>query len=172
LDNRAPHGKIGGVAIIGIVARARNGAIGRGGAIPWHFPEDLKFFKRTTTGHACVMGRKTWLSLGKPLPKRLNIVLSRSPLAVPAGVTVLRDAAEVLSLQPFLACDCYVIGGAQIYREFAPHIAKWFVTEIPLDVPDADTFLPPELLRGFTLTGAEQLSDNLSANRYERAETL
>jgi dihydrofolate reductase len=168
LDNRAPHGKIGGVAIIGIVARARDGAIGRGGVIPWHFSEDLKFFKRATTGHACVMGRKTWLSLAKPLPKRLNVVLSRSEIDAPAGVVCLRSAAEVLSLQPFLACDLYIAGGAQVYCEFAPRIEKWFVTEIPLDAPDADTFFPAELLDGFAVAATEEIAPDLTVKIYER----
>ena len=163
---------MGGMAIIGIVARAGNGAIGRGGAIPWHYPADMKFFRQTTTGHVCVMGRATWLSLPKPLPKRLNIVLSRSALEVPAGVVVLRSAAEVLSLQPFLAGDLYIIGGAQIYETFAPHVAKWLVTEIPLEVPDADTFLPDDFLRGFTQYNAQPLSENLFVNCYARTESL
>lgn len=159
------------MSIIGIVATARNGAIGRGGAIPWHYPADLKFFRQTTQGHACVMGRQTWLSLGKPLPKRLNIVLSRSTLDAPAGVAALRSVAEVLSLQPYLAGDLYVIGGAQIYAEFAPHIEKWLVTEIPLDAPDADTFMPNGFLDGFTPTARQPLDENLFVQTYARTET-
>ena len=155
--------------LIGIVARARNQAIGRGGTLPWRYPADLKFFKQQTTGHACVMGRRTWESLPKPLPRRLNIILSRSLLsAPPPSVVVLRHAAEVLSLQSFLKGDVFIIGGAEIYRAFAPHIEKWLVTEIPLTVPDADTFLPPDLLDGYEITDNIELAAELRVTVYER----
>ena len=159
------------MSIIGIVATARNGAIGRGGAIPWHYPADMKFFRQTTMGHACVMGRQTWLSLGKPLPKRLNIVLSRSFLEAPPGVIAFRGVADILALQPYLSGDLYIIGGAQVYAEFAPRIEKWLVTEIPLDVPDADTFMPQDFLNGFSPTGQQQLEDNLFVKTYARTQT-
>ena len=159
------------MSIIGIVAMARNGAIGRGGALPWHYPADMKFFRQTTMGHACVLGRQTWLSLGKPLPKRLNIVLSRSLIEVPAGVIALRSGAEVLALPPYLSGDLYIIGGAQVYAEFAPHIEKWLVTEIPLEVPDADTFMPQDFLNGFTLYEQQTLTDNLLVKSYQKVST-
>ena len=159
------------MSIIGIVATARNDAIGRGGAIPWHYPADMKFFRQTTQGHVCVMGRQTWLSLGKPLPKRLNIVLSHSLTETPNGGIALRSVAEVLALQPYLSGDLYIIGGAQVYAEFAPHIEKWLVTEIPLAVPDADTFMPTDFLRGFAPTGQQQLEENLFVKIYARTET-
>jgi dihydrofolate reductase len=156
------------MAIIGIVARARNGAIGRNDTLPWRYPADLKFFRQQTTGHACVMGRRTWLSLGKPLPNRLNIVLSRSLESVPAGVANLRSVAQVLAWQPYLACDLYVIGGAQIYQDFVPYITRWYVTEIPLDVPDADTFMPDNFLDGFTLRATQELDAGLLVKCYEK----
>src|SRR5258705_10053020 len=78
--------------IIGIVAVDRNGAIGKDGRLPWHYSADMKFFKETTTGHACVMGYNTWLTLKRPLPNRLNIVLSRKAELEPQdSVIVLRD---------------------------------------------------------------------------------
>ncbi|HYP54485.1 MAG TPA: dihydrofolate reductase [Pyrinomonadaceae bacterium] len=162
------------MAIIGIVAVDRRGAIGKGGRLPWRYPEDLKFFRRQTTGHACVMGRKTWLTLKRPLPDRLNLVLSRSTDITPQeSVIVLRDATSVLSLGRYLACDLYVIGGAQIYAAFLPHIDRWVVTEIPLAVEGADAFMPPDFLRGFAPTSAERLDDDLKVSFYERtnAET-
>src|SRR3954468_20840973 len=138
------------MAIIGIVAVDRNGAIGRGGSIPWHYSADLKFFKQQTTAHACVMGHHTWLSLKRPLPNRLNIVLSRRAMIEgQESVIVMRDKQAVLSLKPYLACDIYVIGGEQVYRTFAGEIERWVVTEIPLAVEDADTFMPDDFLRGF-----------------------
>ncbi|HYO63167.1 MAG TPA: dihydrofolate reductase [Pyrinomonadaceae bacterium] len=158
------------MAIIGIVAVDRRGAIGKGGQLPWRFPADLKFFKRQTTGHACVMGRKTWLTLKRPLPDRLNLVLTRSTDIEPQeSVVALRDTLSALSLAEYLACDLYVIGGAQIYAAFLERIERWVVTEIPLTVEDADAFMPPDFLRGFALSSTEQLGDDLKVSFYERA---
>ena len=155
--------------IIGIVAVDRNGAIGKGGKLPWHYSTDMKFFKETTTGNACVMGYKTWLTLKKPLPNRLNIVLSRQSEIEPQdSVVVLRDVASVLSLAKDLNRDLFVIGGAQVYRSFLPHIEKWIVTEVPLTIEGADAFVPDNYLEGFRSTGARELEENLTARFYER----
>lgn len=147
----------------------RNGAIGKGGKLPWHYSADMKFFKETTTGNACVMGYKTWLTLKKPLPNRLNIVLSRQSEIEPQdSVIVLRDVASVLSLAKDLNRDLFVIGGAQVYRSFLPHIEKWIVTEVPLTIEGADAFVPDNYLEGFRSTGARELEENLTARFYER----
>jgi dihydrofolate reductase len=155
--------------IIGIVAVDRNGAIGKRGKLPWHYSADMKFFKETTTGNAVVMGRKTWLSLKKPLPNRLNIVLSRqSEIEPQESVVVLRDVESVLSLNDTLDSDLYVIGGEQIYQSFLPHIDKWFVTEVPLTIENADAFVPKNYLEGFREVRARELDENLIARFYER----
>lgn len=155
--------------IIGIVAVDRNGAIGKGGKLPWHYSADMKFFKETTTGNACVMGYKTWLTLKKPLPNRLNIVLSRQSEIEPQdSVIVLRDVESVLCLAKDLKGDLFVIGGEQVYRSFLLHIEKWIVTEVPLTIEDADAFVPENYLEGFRSTGARELEDNLTARFYER----
>jgi dihydrofolate reductase len=155
--------------IIGIVAVDRNGGIGKGGKLPWHYSADLKFFKETTTGHACVMGYKTWLTLKKPLPNRLNIVLSRTANLEPQeSVVVVRDVELVLAMEQELATDLFVIGGEQVYRAFLPHIDKWLVTEVPLEVEGADTFVPENYLDGFKKTGTKTLEDELKVVTYER----
>ena len=155
--------------IIGIVAVDRNGAIGKGGKLPWHYSADLKFFKETTTGHACVMGYKTWLTLKKPLPNRLNIVLSRTANLEPQeSVVVVRDVELVLAMEKELTTDLFVIGGQQVYRAFLPHIEKWLVTEVPLEVEGADTFVPENYLDGFKQTGTKTLGDELNVVTYER----
>ena len=155
--------------IIGIVAVDRNGAIGKGGKLPWHYSADMKFFKETTTGNACVMGYKTWLTLKKPLPNRLNIVLSRQSEIEPQdSVVVLRDVESVLSLAKDLNRDLFVIGGAQVYRSFVTHIEKWIVTEVPLTIEGADAFVPENYLEGFRNAGARELEENLTARFYER----
>jgi dihydrofolate reductase len=155
--------------IIGIVAVDRNGAIGKGGKLPWHYSADMKFFKETTTGNAVVMGRKTWLSLKKPLANRLNIVLSRqSEIEPQESVVVLRDVESVLSLNETLDSDLYVIGGEQIYQSFLPHIDKWIVTEVPLTIEDADAFVPKNYLEDFREVRSRELDENLIARFYER----
>ena len=156
--------------IIGIAAVAKNGAIGKGGKLPWHYSADMKFFKKTTMGHAVVMGRKTWLTLKKPLTGRLNLVLSRdSNLEPQESLVVLPDIESVLSMNNSLTTDMFVIGGAQIYREFVPHIEKWIITEIPLTVDGADAFMPDGYLDGFKKDGSEKLDDELVVKFYERA---
>jgi dihydrofolate reductase len=157
------------MAMIGIVAVDRNNAIGKGGQLPWHYSSDMKFFRRQTTGHACLMGYKTWLTLRKPLPERLNLVLSRhSEIATQPSVLLIRDRLCVLSLLPYLSCDLFVIGGRQIYESFSAEIDRWIVTEVPLAVEDADTFMPANFLAGFTLVETLSLEEGLIVKFYER----
>ena len=158
------------MAIIGIVAVDKNGAIGRGGSIPWHYSADLKFFKQQTLHHVCVMGHRTWLSLKKPLPERLNVVLSRrAEIVGQESVIVLRDKLSVLALRPYLSGDLFIIGGQQVYRTFSGEIEKWVVTEIPLAVEGADTFMPDDFLEGFEPYDSRALEGDLKATFYERA---
>jgi dihydrofolate reductase len=121
-----------------IVARARNGVIGRDGALPWRLPEDLAFFKRTTMGHPIVMGRKTWQSIGRALPGRRNIVVTRQPEFVAAGAEVAATLEAALSLCA-AGTEVFVIGGAGLYREALPQADRLLVTEIDADF-DGDTF--------------------------------
>jgi dihydrofolate reductase len=159
------------MAIIGIVAIDRKGAIGRAGRLPWHYSADLKFFKAQTSGNVCVMGRRTWESLGKPLPNRLNVVMSRSlKIEDQAGVIILRDKRSILSLAPYLGCDLFVIGGEQVFRAFGPEIEEWIVTEVPLAVEGADTFMPPDFLAGFEPRESRTLEDDLRVTFYARPQ--
>ncbi|MGI9165129.1 MAG: dihydrofolate reductase [Pyrinomonadaceae bacterium] len=155
--------------IIGIVAVDRRGAIGKGGKLPWHSSADMKFFKQTTTGHACVMGYKTWLTLKKPLKDRLNIVLSRNSEVAPQdSLITLRNPYSVLSLTQYLRCDLFVMGGEQVYRAFLSHIDRWVVTEVPLTVEGADTFVPENYLEGFSKVDSKELEEALTVKIYER----
>ncbi|MEZ5427128.1 MAG: dihydrofolate reductase [Pyrinomonadaceae bacterium] len=155
--------------ITGIIAIAQNYAIGRDGKLPWHYSADLKFFKRTTLGNAVVMGYSTWRSIGRPLPKRLNIVLSRShSIDHQPNVLLLRSKAELAALAEYLKCDLFIIGGARTYLDFADAIDRWIVTEIPETVPDADTFMPEDFLDGFEAKKTEKLEDNLKVKFYEK----
>ena len=148
--------------IIGIVAIAKNFAIGRDGKLPWHYAADLKFFKETTTNHAIVMGFNTWKSIGKPLPKRLSVVLSRSnSIENQPNVLLVRSVEEILALSKYLSGDTFIIGGAETYRNFADAIEKWIVTEIPVTVEDADAFMSRDFLDEFELQKTNDLETDL-----------
>jgi dihydrofolate reductase len=156
--------------IIGIAAVDRKGAIGKGGKLPWHYSADMKFFRETTTGHAVVMGRKTWLTIGKPLKNRLNIVLSRdTDIGPQESLVVFSDIDSVLSFYKSLTTDLFVMGGAQIYEAFLPHIEKWIITEVPLTVSGADAFMPKGYLEGFKVEDAKPLGDDLIVKMYEKS---
>jgi dihydrofolate reductase len=124
-----------------IAAVARNRVIGRDGRIPWHVPGDLPRFKQLTLGHPVVMGRRTWESLGRPLPGRRNIVLSRTPGFEPAGAEVFPTLRAALD-----ACagaqEVFVIGGTEAYREALAVADRLMLTEIDADVPGDATFPP------------------------------
>ena len=155
--------------IIGIVAISQNNAIGRDGKLPWHYSADLKFFKATTTGNAVVMGSNTWRSIGKTLPNRLNIVLSRTgDVDTSPEVMKLSGADEVVELEKYLNRDVFIIGGAQTYAEFADVIEKWIVTQIPVIVPDADTFMPDDFLSDFECNSVHDLGDDLTVKILHR----
>jgi dihydrofolate reductase len=155
--------------IIGIAAVDRKGAIGKGGKLPWHYPADMKFFRETTTGHAVVMGRKTWLTIGKPLKNRLNIVLSRDTDIEPQeSLIVFSDIESVLSFNKSLTTDLFVIGGAQIYEAFREHIEKWIITEVPLTVQGADAFMPKGYLDGFKEVESKSLEEALVVKFFNR----
>jgi dihydrofolate reductase len=123
-----------------IVARARNGVIGAKGKLPWHLPEDLAFFKRTTMGHPIVMGRKTWESIGRPLPGRRSVVVTRDRAYAAAGADVVHSLDEAIQ-RCGEANEIFVIGGAQLYAEAMPRADRLLVTEIDADFA-GDTHLP------------------------------
>jgi dihydrofolate reductase len=134
-----------------IYARARNGVIGKDGALPWHLPEDLMHFKRTTLGYPVIMGRKTWDSLPpqfRPLPGRANIVITRQENwhqnAAPSGAQPANSLPNALliceQIQPDLE-QVWVIGGAQIYAEALPLAHKIVMTQIDADF-EGDAFAP------------------------------
>lgn len=134
------------IDLVLIVARAKNGVIGKDGALPWHLSDDLRRFKRMTVGKPVIMGRKTFESIGKPLPGRQNIVLTRDPHWQFPGVSVVPNLAEAVAaagLDPRARADgIMVIGGAQIYAEALPSATRIELTEIDA-APDGDTVLPP-----------------------------
>jgi dihydrofolate reductase len=138
------------VTVTLIAAVARNGVIGADGGIPWHLSEDFAHFKATTLGHTLVMGRATYDSIGRPLPGRTTIVLTRDSDWTADGVLTARDLEEALALAEG---DVYVAGGATVYAAALPYADEQLLSEVDLE-PDGDTFYPefdeeewPELSR-------------------------
>mgnify|MGYP003437535147 FL=1 len=134
-----------------IVAVAANNAIGRGNRLLWHLSQDLKYFKEVTTGHPVVMGRKTYESIGRPLPGRRNIVLTRSgklenvQIKNPATTTLeaISGIEEFLKLaQEAPQEEFFILGGGELYRTMLPYADKLYITHIEATVEDADTFFP------------------------------
>ena len=123
-----------------IVARARNGVIGRDNRLIWHLPDDLKRFKALTMGHPIVMGRKTFESLPKVLPGRVHYVLTGNPdYQVPEGVLLFHDVKKLLAALP--AGESFVIGGEHMYRELLPYADTMYITEIEEDF-EGDAYFP------------------------------
>ena len=123
-----------------IVAMGEDGAIGKNGDLIWKISEDLKFFKKLTTGHPVIMGRKTWESLPKrPLPNRRNIVLTRQKDYKAEGAEIVRTINEALELT--YGQEPFIIGGSEIYNAFLPHITHFHITRVFDACPTADAFL-------------------------------
>jgi len=127
--------------LIAIAAVARNGVIGNHGKMPWHLPEEFKWFKRATLGQAVLMGRKTFDSIGKPLPGRLNLVVTRvERTSLPADVVVVRDLDQFDPVT--VAADrVFVAGGAEVYARLLPRCAELWLTRLNFDA-EGDTYFP------------------------------
>ena len=128
-----------------IVAASQNGVIGVDNQIPWHLPDDLKYFKRITSGHHIVMGRKTFQSIGKPLPNRTNVVITRSRTLEIPGARVVHSFAEAVDLA-FMAgeTELMIIGGAEIYRQALPHAQRLYYTRVEATVEGHAHFPEPD----------------------------
>lgn len=124
-----------------IAAVADNGVIGDAGGIPWHLPEDFAHFKRTTLGHTLLMGRATYDSIGRPLPGRTTVVLTRDPTWSAEGVLTATSFDEALALAADLPGDVYVAGGAAVYALALPYADEQVLTEVRLS-PEGDTYYP------------------------------
>lgn len=135
-------GRQGGIAIV--VAIAKNGVIGNAGGLPWRLSTDLKRFKTITMGKPVIMGRKTWQSIGRPLPGRFNIVISRDRTFAAPGAKVAHSLDEAVSMaraQEAATKEICVIGGGEIYRQALPQTERLYVTHVEADVP-GDVIFP------------------------------
>ncbi|MBS1588300.1 MAG: dihydrofolate reductase [Bacteroidetes bacterium] len=132
------------MTLSGIVAVALDNAIGVGSELPWHLPLDLKFFKQKTLGKPVLMGRKTFDSLGKPLPGRLNIVVSSNrDFYVPEGVLLFNNLQSAISrLEQEQVDEAFVIGGGRIFAETMDKLDRLYITRVNTKVPKATAFFP------------------------------
>ncbi len=131
----------GGKRVVLVAAVADNGVIGVDGGIPWHLPEDFAHFKAVTMGHTLVMGRATYDSIGRPLPGRTTVVITRDPGWSADGVLVAHSFDDALALGVDLPGDVMVVGGAQIYALALPQATHQVLTEVHMS-PDGDTTYP------------------------------
>ncbi|MFN9027994.1 MAG: dihydrofolate reductase [Akkermansiaceae bacterium] len=146
-----------------VVAMDPNRLIGRDGALPWHLPEDLAFFKKTTLGHPVLMGRKTLESIGRPLPKRRNIVLTRDRDWKHEGVDVINDPSEI----PKTDEKIFIIGGAEIYRALSDQIDEWLVSHVH-ETYEGNTHLAP-FEADFPNVEIVETHETFTVRRYWRA---
>lgn len=129
-----------------IAAVSNNLAIGRDNQLLWHISADMKYFRRTTTGYPVIMGYKTWLSIGRPLPGRKNIVITKRSFAAPESVIQVPDVeaafAEAEKGAPHSPEKCFIIGGAKTYERTLDRVDRLYITHVNTEVSDADAFFP------------------------------
>lgn len=157
-----------------IVATDRNGTIGKDGQIPWYLPADLKFFKRTTVGHPVIMGRKTFVSIGRPLPKRTNIVLTRDAFFMATGAVVTHSLREALGHPAVTeAEEAFIIGGGELYAASLDMVDTIYLTVVDADILDGDAFFPqldPDTWEEVWSEGHRPDDKNKLAYRFSRWE--
>ena len=157
--------------IIGIVAISENYAIGRHGKLPWHYSADLKHFKETTMGGTIVMGSSTWRSIGRPLPGRKSIVLSRSEIPdLPDEVILCHSTTQALERAERANGDIFIIGGAGVYESFQDEIERWIVTRVPETIEDGDVFMPVQFLDDFELVDSKEIGEGLIVETFDRRQ--
>jgi dihydrofolate reductase len=154
------------MALRAIAAMSLNRVIGKDGKIPWHIPEDFKWFKKTTTGQAVLMGRKTFESLGRPLPNRRNLVVSRAG-DLGEGVEMVRDLAAFRPED--YPCDVWVIGGGEIYRQTLDTCEEIYLSVVNR-VVEGDVFFP-EFEDKFELVGTVLSQAEFEVKRYRKIRT-
>lgn len=153
------------IHLTAVVAMTPDRIIGKNGGLPWHLPEDLAFFKRTTSGHPIVMGRKTYESIGRPLPKRRNIVLTRDREWAAPGVEVIHTP-EGLPALPDLDGRVFIIGGSEIYAAFLPTLDDLLVSHV-FEPYEGDTRLP-EFESAFPNSETVEAHDTFEVRRHFR----
>ena len=151
--------------LIAMVAMTPERVIGKDGGLPWHLPEDLKTFKKYTTGHPIVMGRKTWDSIGFPLPKRQSIVLTRDTEWSAEGADVIHTPADLKKLE-LIDQDVFIIGGAQVYEAFMDSLDEFLLSYV-YENYQGDTCLS-EFEHQFPNMTVEEKYETFELRRYTR----
>lgn len=146
-----------------LVAMGKNHVIGFENDMPWHLPEDLKYFKEKTTGHTIIMGRKTYDSIGRVLPNRRSVVLTRQKLDFPKEIEVIRDINQIYQWNKANPDqELFIIGGGNLYNQVLPYADRMYITEIDENF-EGDTFFPTFEANEWTLTSkvkGERNNDN------------
>ncbi len=128
-----------------IVAMANGQVIGKDNDLPWYLPADLKHFKKITSGHHIIMGRKCFESIGKPLPKRTNIILTRNPYYIASNCIVTHELEQALEIAfDNKEEEAFIIGGGEIYKAALPQTDRLYITEVEVDIEGEDLILFPE----------------------------
>lgn len=138
-----------------IVAMDRNRVIGKDNKLPWHLPADLAYFKRITMGHPIIMGRKTFESIGRPLPGRENIVVTRNRSFQPEGCTVIHSIDDIQKIAAERDKEVFVIGGAELFQASLPFADRLYITKIDASFP-GDTFFPSFYEEDWRLVSSEK----------------
>lgn len=125
-----------------IAAIGKNNELGKDNTLLWNMPNDMKYFRETTRGHSVIMGRKTFESIGRPLPNRRNIVITRDMNYTKEGIEIVHSLDEALKIFENKNEEVFIIGGAEIYKQAIEKIDKLYITEIDGEFPEADTFFP------------------------------
>ncbi len=159
-----------------IVATDRKGTIGKDGGIPWYLPADLQFFKRTTLGAPVIMGRKTFRSIGRPLPKRTNVVLTRDPFFTASGIVVVHSLREALGHPSVTSApEAFMIGGGELYQQSLPLVSTVYLTIVDAEIEGGDAFFPrldPGEWREVWSEGHVPNAKNELAYRFSRWERI
>ncbi len=143
------------MTISAIVATAKNGVIGKDNDIPWYLPADLKYFKKVTLNHHIIMGRNCFVSIGRPLPKRTNVIVTRNPYYVASNALIVRSIDEALTIaEENGEEEAFIIGGGQIYEASQEYWDKLYLTEVDLEV-EGDIFFPKLDLNEWKLISEE-----------------
>jgi dihydrofolate reductase len=138
-----------------IAAVSRNGVIGKNNRLPWHLPADMRFFKQTTLGHPVIMGRKTYVSFGKALPGRTNLVITRQrDYTLPDAIVTHSLAEAIQKASQYDSTEIFILGGAEIYRESLPLLDRIYKTLIDAEF-EGDAFFPELDAKQWTMTAAD-----------------
>ena len=147
-----------------IVAVAKDGAIGKGGKMPWRIPGEQQQFKELTTGHVVIMGRKSFEEIGHPLPDRKNIVVSKTKVFSGENLITAKSLEEALSLAG--EEEIFIAGGAELFQKALPLADRIYITYVDLEVPDADRFFPDFPKEKYMIVELEKLGGEIPYHRF------